>query len=264
MAVVNIQGPTLAAGNNKLVSGTARKTWNSNKKLIAKLIFTELISNFNPPLALAVGVYRTLGSKKFIQALTVIINVPLYAAGFRGLDDDDVGDIVDDLGGAAKVADAIEQVNTGFQKPQSGYLYAFKQKELNIPSGEYTRGAIWRSNNQLYILDDSREWISNVDWIAGVPNLSWLGDWFVYDSNANSFNPMSARPSVLNPEYKDYDLPKASGNGNGNGGGGGSGSGNGDDKEADIFPLIAAGIGFLVAGPLGAGAGLLMANLGKK
>ena len=259
MATVALSGPTLAAGDNKLVSGTARKTWNSNKKLIAKLIFTELISNFNPPLALAVGVYRTLGSKKFIQALTVIINVPLYAAGFPGLDDDDVTNIVDDLGGPSKVADAIEQVNTGFQKPQSGYLYAFKQKELNIPSGEYTRGAIWRSNNQLYILENSREWISNVDWIAGVPNLSWLGDWFVYDSNANSFNPMSASPSDLNPEYKDLELSTS---GNGDGVGSGSGSGAGD--EMDIFPLIAVGIGFLVAGPLGAGAGLLMANLGNK
>ena len=248
---VQTSSPTISGGNNQLVSGTARNTWNSNKRLIAKLIMSEIIQNMNPLYAALPAVYNTLGSERFVKGLATTINIPLLLLGYPPLSETTINEVVNNLGGAAKVAQAIEEVNSGFQAPNLGYLYSFKQDELNIPSGEYTIGSIWNSDNQAYILQPSREWISSVDWIAGVPNLSWLGDWHEYDTVTSSFDEFAVKGAQIEPSYYEETPPGY--------------IGGGESKEQNLLPLIGGAIGFLVGGPIGLPIGFIAGNfLGKK
>lgn len=243
----------IAAGDNRLVSGDNKKTWNKNFPLIARFVLAEFIQNFSPATASLVGIYNAFGDEAFITAAAVQINIALVASGKPPLTEKQIKDFMNSVGGIDKVVNALEQGSTLFIAPANDYLYTFKNTTLNIPAGEYSDGAIWRADGQTYILQPSREWIASVDWIAGVPNLSWLGDWYEFDETDSSFDltsivrtsdyGISGSVSVPGAPPADSQTPAAS--------------------QKSFFPVLAAAAGFLVGGPIGAGIGFLAANFFK-
>jgi hypothetical protein len=243
----------IASGDNRLVSGTKKKTWNKNFPLIARFVLAEFIQNFSPATGALVGVYNTVGEEAFITGVTVQINIALVANGKPPLTEKEVKDFMNSVGGIDKVVNALEQGSTLFLAPANDYLYTFKNSTLNIPAGEYSEGAIWRSDGQTYILQPSREWIASVDWIAGVPNLSWLGDWYEFDETDSSFDLTSIVRTTdygISGRSSTFVPPPANENSTPQG-------------KKSFFPVFAAAAGFLVGGPIGAGIGFLAANFLK-
>lgn len=200
MPALNPQNFTCGSGNNKLVRGSSRKTWSSNKPLIARLIFSELIQTSNPALSVLPAVYRSpAGQAGFIAALAIQVDILLASFGLPPAGLVIVKLMVNELG-AQNMVDAIEQGSSGFMAPKSNNLYTFKNDVLNIPSGEYAEGSVWRSSGVTYILEQKNQWIGFADWIGFVPNLSWLGEWIEYDCNSNSIlNPAAVLPKESLP-----------------------------------------------------------------
>ncbi len=252
--------PSLGTGDNQLIFGTARKTYDNNKTIIARLVLSEVIQGGLPGLGAIPAAYNLAPARVekevLIAGLSALIEIiflefptppvitPLVLATT----------IVNTIG-AKEVIEAIENVSTVGIGPRPGNMFAFKNDPLNIPAGEYSEGAIWRSAGQEYILSSTREWLYTVDWLPGIPNLSWLGDWFEYDTIAHSFDQFAAVAGEYDLDfvdrYPDSESPPP-----------GTTT---ETKKPNFLPVLLGSVGFLVGGPIGAGAGFLIGTtIGNK
>jgi len=256
-----VQTPTLETGDNQLIFGTARKTYPNNQTIIARLVLSEIIQGGLPMLGAIPAAYKLAPprAKKttLIAGLAAIIEIiflefptppvitPLVLASA----------IVKKIG-AQEIIDAIENVSTVGIGPRPGNLLVFQNDPLGIPAGEYSKSSIWRSANQEYIVESTQEWLYAVDWMPGVPNLSWLGDWFEYDVIDRSVDEFSVRKGEFDLDFLDSttdsnDTPPA-----------GTTT---ETKKPNFLPVLLGSVGFLVGGPIGAGAGFLIGTtIGNK
>ena len=219
-------GPSLLSGDNRLVRGTKRKSL-TNIKIICKLFFSEFFQNMSPTLAVLPQVYNFGGDVALKAALAPQIDIFLLGFGLPPGGIIIANSLVNNLGGQA-IADGIASGSSGWLAPKSGYFYAFENDTLNIPAGEYSINAVWRSAGETFVLAQKTQWLEQVDWIGFVPNLSWLGDWHTY-SDTGSSGPSPHDQIVVGSELAvpdisftdDIDIDDDGGNGNGNGNGNG-------------------------------------------
>ena len=202
-----LQSQSLLAGDNRLVSGTQRKSWNSNARLISKLIFAEVIQTASPSLAVLPAVYRVgltisvaAGENAFWAGLSPQIDIFLLGLGLPPAGIAISKFLINNIG-VPDMVNGIESGSSGFMAPKPGYLFALKEKDLNIPSGEFSIGSVWRSGGATYILEAKSQWFpnsdilsaENIDFIGFVPNFSWLGTWYPY---SGPIGPSSSSPST--------------------------------------------------------------------
>ena len=238
----------LSSGDNKLVRGSAKKTYSNNSTIIAALLFSEIVEMGLPGLGAIPAAYRIGGKAGLISALAIQIELifitfptPPAVTGVVA-----ATTIVNKFG-ADEVAAAIDNASTAGIGPDSGYLYILKDNDLNIPAGQYSKDAVWRSAGVNYAVNQKSQWAENIDWLYMVPNLSWLGEWIEYTGGESLLDQLDREQ-----------LPPGVGGGSGGsfGGSGGSSSSEG----ANLAPLIGAGLGFLIGGPPGAAIGLVFSN----
>jgi hypothetical protein len=249
-----------------LIVGTRFKTYNNNFPIIAALLLSEIVQQGLPLLGAIPAGYNLVPSQSgkkayLITALTGVLEVMFVAfpqppvvtaAGAATV-------IVNEFG-AQKVVDAIDTASTAGIGPQPGYLYVLENDTLGISAGQYSIGSVYRSsttsgNNQTFIMQPSFEWFQHVDWLPMVPNLSWVGDWFLYEATHNTWD----QTAVLDPreEYILFDpLPGTVSAGNN--------ESSTSSNKMNIAPIALATAGFFIGGPMGAGIGFLIGSLGLK
>ena len=226
-----------------LISGTAYKTYTSNRPIIAALLFSEVIQSGLPALGAIPAAYdiAPAAAKKalLITMLAAVIEVVFLALPTPPV----VGSVaaataIVKLVGEEEVIEAIRTSSTLGIGPETGYLYVFKDDTLGIPAGQYSINSISSISSESFLLQESGDWLQYVDWIAGIPNLSWVGKW----------EPMSPNVTALEAAFEgDLDAYRLWDQ---------SESGNEEEraKESEkspwAIPLLGVGLGLILLGGL--------------
>ncbi len=223
-----------------LKSGNRQKPY-KDRGIYSRLILGEIFEGIGGWSLTGLAALYNRGGKSedlAIKALKVAVKI-------LGIPDEAVEEMADEFGGFDKLFAAADDIGTLGMVPDDDTLYIFDDDELNISAGQYSTDSIYQIQNKFYKIQPKREWIGNVDWISGIPNLSWLGEWIETD-----------KPAVENPLSVDHIQP-----GDfieiGSSEGSLEGSSEGSSKGFNIAPVILSGLGFVVGGPLGAGIGFL-------
>lgn len=165
-----------------LVSGTVYKTYTSNRPIIAALLFSEVIQSGLPALGAIPAAYdiAPAAAKKalLITMLSAVIEVVFLALPTPPV----VGSVaaaaaIVQFIGEEEVVEAIRTSSTLGIGPETGYFYVFKDDSLGIPAGQYSINSISSISSESFLLQESGEWFQYVDWISGIPNLSWVAKW---------------------------------------------------------------------------------------
>ena len=251
--------PPLISGTG-IVRGNAKKTYSSNLPIISALLLSEIIQQGLPGLGAIPVAYRLVpggqAAKKayLISAVATVLeylwvafpNPPVITSGAAAIA------IVQHFGQDV-VVEAIDNSSTAGLGPDSGYLYVLENKTLDISAGQYSIDSVYRiPNGETFINQPTRENFDYIDWFPGIPNLSWLGDWFEYDDVTSSVGNNAIIDQYTQPEFELDTGNNYSGSQN-----------NTSTQKGNFAPIALATAGFFVAGPLGAAIGFGIGSLAK-
>ncbi len=230
-----------------LISGTSYKSYNSNKPIIARLIISEFIEGIGGwTTAMLLEIYDRFGGNALETALKgigILVGIP----------QSETTAAIDELGGIDEIANILRYPSSGGLEPQLGYRYVFSDSDPVIPAGQYSLGAIWQENGKQWKLDPKNNWTSSVDWIAGVPNISWIGEWQEVSL------PSPALEAAFDGDWEAYEGFLES-----DGTIAFSPSSKKEEKVQNLLPWILAGVGYFVGGIVGAPAGFVAGQLLSK
>ena len=227
-----------------LVSGSAYKTYTSNRPIIAALLFAEVVQKGLPGLGaipVAYDIAPAAGKKALlITMLAAVIEVVFLALPTPPI----VGSVAAAAAivkfiGEEKVVEAIRTSSTLGIGPETGYFYVFKDSSLGIPAGQYSINSISKVSNESFLLQESKGWFQYVDWLAGIPNFSWVARWEPMSPN------ITALEAYFEGDLAAYQLWDSTEVGNVDENGQES-----DGKMSLLIPLAGIGIGLILLGGL--------------
>ena len=116
---------------------------------------------------------------------------------------------------------------------------------LETPAGEYKIGESVFTSSGVYEVQPKSNLSGYVDWAFGIPNFSWIGAFELVEQPEQSALEMA----MTEEEWHAFQMSKGH-------------TPAGDEKStgANMTPLLLAGIGFMVGGPLGAGVGFFLGS----
>ena len=224
-----------------------KETFDNNKPIIRKLFLAELAAATGMQYTqMLVNVYRAMPERVREEAF---MNALYTVAGMANIPDKEIDKGIEDHGGIDNVIEMMEQSSTLGLAPDSNHLYVMKDENLGTPAGEYRIGESVYSDQGVFLIVQKSNLAGYVDWAFGVPNFSWIG----------AFEPMPPptqgllEATMTEAEWIAFNKSKGTPSIEDIGGNGGG----------DITPLIMAGIGFAVGGPIGALVGLVAGSMGK-
>jgi len=253
--------PPLISGIG-IVRGNAKKTYSSNLPIISALLLSEIIQQGLPGLGAIPVAYRlvpTGQAAKKAYLITAVATVLEYLwVAFPN------PPIITSLAAATAivshfgqdvVVEAIDNSSTAGLGPDSGYLYVLENKTLDISAGQYSIESVYRiPNGETFINQPTRENFDYIDWFPGIPNLSWLGDWFEYDDITSSVGNNAIIDQYTQSEFETEYIPGTNNLDNEN---------NTYTGKNNLAPIALATAGFFVAGPLGAAIGFGIGSIAK-
>lgn len=149
-----------------------KQTFDNNNAIRGRLLLAELASVTGAAQAteLLIRMYTTLGEDRFYIALAPI-------ARMAGLTADQLKKEIDAIGGAESVLNFLQQGTTFGLGPDINHLYVLANNDLGVPAGEYKINEPLNVEGDFYQVQAKNNLAGYVDWVFGIPNVSWIGDW---------------------------------------------------------------------------------------
>ncbi len=216
-----------------------RKNPKTDRGIYARLIAGELVEGAGGWSFTALAELYNRGAKQpAIAALKT-------ALGVLGVPPTAVDAMASTFGGYDAFFDAADNIGTLGLVPDRNFLYIFEDDDLGIPAGMYSTNSVYQNKDKFYSVKAKNEWIGVVDFILGVPNLSWLGEWQT-TTRPESNNPLMIDHERITPKYVSPDGVTP-----------GTGASGGDttDKPINLLPLAFSGVGYAMGGIPGAAFG---------
>ena len=223
-----------------------KKTWDSNKPIRMKLFLAEL--------AAATGMqYTTMLVQIYDQARPDkrderFLGLLHWIAGMFNIPDETVDKAVEEAGGVGKVVNLMRTSSTLGLAPSSNHLYVMEDSELDTPAGEYKIGESVFTSSGVFEVQPKSNLSGYVDWAFGIPNFSWIGAFELTEEPEQSALEMA----MTEEEWYTFQMSK-----------GHAPAGDQASSNGNMTPLLLAGLGFAVGGPIGAFAGLVLGSMGN-
>ena len=149
-----------------------KKVFDNNNAIRSRLLLAELASATGATLAsdLLTRMYTQLGEERFYTALSRFTEMV-------GLTEEDLRAEIDELGGVPTVLNAFKDATTFGLGPDVGNLYVMTDENLGTPAGEYKLNELVTVDDELYKVTQKSNLAGYVDWVFGIPNVSWIGAW---------------------------------------------------------------------------------------